>query len=289
MIFEVEVPVFPPGVLLERSHLLDTVTGDRIPINDTARLMLSLVDGRRTAKEIGETVAAGFGIAPRRVTSDFLQLAARLNDKCLLNFDTPLRSRCSIFPKALRLFLIEAALGHLRPPWRRKRLDFCNGSRRVGFLSVARHLSLSAAMMGAAFSLALWLLMGDVLPSFWMAVSIALAFAVSLVFHEAAHAMALAPVPAFLSVYGPVFLVGHPGISPRKGFLVSAAGPTITGVLGLLVILFSGLLRSECLVLAGEILSMNLLGMTAIAADGRKAVRNLALVLNPPEQRGARC
>ena len=57
----------------------------------------------------------------------------------------------------------------------------------------------------------------------------------------------------------------------------------------MLVILFSGLLRSECLVLAGEILSMNLLGMTAIAADGRKAVRNLALVLNPPEQRGAKC
>ena len=66
--------------------------------------------------------------------------------------------------------------------------------------------------MGAALSLALWSLMGDVLPSFWSAVSIALAFAVSLVFHEAAHAMTLAPMPAFLSVYGPVFLVGHPGV-----------------------------------------------------------------------------
>lgn len=289
MIFEIEVPVFPAGVMLESSDLLDTVTGDRVPINGTARLMLSLVDGRRTAKEIGATVAAAYGIAPRRVTSDFLQLAARLNEKCLLNFDTPLRSRCSTFPKVLKLFLIEVVLGQLRPPWRRKRLDFCNGSRRVGFLSVARHLSLSAAMIGAALSLALWLLMSDVLPSFWLAVSIALAFAVSLVFHEAAHAMALAPVSAFLSVYGPVFLVGHPGIPPSKGFLVSAAGPTIPGVLGLLVILFSGLLRSECLVFAGEVLSMNLLGMTAIAADGRKAVRNLVLVLNPSERRGAKC
>ena len=289
MIFEIEVPVFPAGVMLESSDLLDTVTGDRVPINGTARLMLSLVDGRRTAKEIGATVAAAYGIAPRRVTSDFLQLAARLNEKCLLNFDTPLRSRCSTFPKVLKLFLIEVILGQLRPPWRRKRLDFCNGSRRVGFLSVARHLSLSAAMIGAALSLALWLLMSDVLPSFWLAVSIALAFAVSLVFHEAAHAMALAPVSAFLSVYGPVFLVGHPGIPPSKGFLVSAAGPTIPGVLGLLVILFSGLLRSECLVFAGEVLSMNLLGMTAIAADGRKAVRNLVLVLNPSERRGAKC
>ena len=32
-----------------------------------------------------------------------------------------------------------------------------------------------------------------------------------------------------------------------------------------------------------------MMAMTAIAADGRKAVRNLALVLNPPEQRGVKC
>jgi hypothetical protein len=63
VIFEIEVPVFPPGVQLRRSHILDTVTGDRVPIKETARLMLSLVDGRRTAKEIGEAVAASYGLA----------------------------------------------------------------------------------------------------------------------------------------------------------------------------------------------------------------------------------
>jgi hypothetical protein len=53
--------------------------------------------------------------------------------------------------------------------------------------------------------------------------------------------------------------------------------------------LMSGLLSSEYLVFAGEILSTNLLGMTAIAADGRKALRNLALVLDPPDRRGVEC
>jgi hypothetical protein len=283
VIFEVEVPAFPPGVLLQRSHLLDTVTGDRVPINETAHLMLSLVDGRHTAKEIGEAVAADYGLAPRQVTSDFLQLVAQLNEKCLLNFDTPLRSRCATLPRIIRLFLIDVALGQLRSPWHRKRLDFCNGSRWVGFLSVVRHLSVSAAVLGAALSLAVWLLLSDVLSS-WITVSIALAFAVSLVLHEAAHAMALAPVPAFLSLYGPVFLVGHPEIPPVKGLLVSAAGPTIAGVSGLLVMLMSGVLRSEHLVFAGEILSMNLLGMTTVAADGRKALRNLTLILDPPRE-----
>ncbi len=72
MIFEEEIPVFPPGVLLEGSHLLDTVTGDGVPINETARLMLSMVDGRRTAREIGEEVAARYGLSLHQATSDFL-------------------------------------------------------------------------------------------------------------------------------------------------------------------------------------------------------------------------
>ncbi len=57
----------------------------------------------------------------------------------------------------------------------------------------------------------------------------------------------------------------------------------------MLVMLMSGLLNSEHLVFAGEILSLNLLGMTTVAADGRKALRNLALVFDPAARRGVRC
>lgn len=289
MIFEEEVPVFPPGVLLEGTCLLDTVTGDRVPINGTARLMLSLIDGRRTARDIGEAVAASFGLAPHRVTSDLLQLIARLNEKCLLNIDTPPRSWRVVLPKIVKLFLMDFALGHLRLPLHRKRLDFPNTGGLTGFLCVARRIGLPATVMGCLLSLPVWLLTGDVLPPLWTVVSVALAFAVSLVLHEAAHAMVLAPMPAFLSLHGPVFLVSHGRLPPRKAFLVSAAGPMITGTSGLLVMLVSGLLNSEYLVLAGEILTLNLLGMTALAADGRRALRNLALVLDPPERKGGQC
>jgi hypothetical protein len=58
----------------------------------------------------------------------------------------------------------------------------------------------------------------------------------------------------------------------------------ITGAVGLLVMLMSAALGSQHLVLAGEILSLNLLGTTTIAADGRKALRNLALVLDSPKE-----
>jgi Coenzyme PQQ synthesis protein D (PqqD) len=281
MIFEEEIPALPPGVLLKDSYLLDTVTGDEVQINETAYLMLSLVDGRRTAREIGEAVAARYGLASRRGVSDFLQLTARLNEKCLLNIETPLGSRCVVLPKTIKLFLIDIALGHMRLPWHRRRLDFRNETRQIGFLSVVSRTALPAAVMGAMASLPVMLL---TFPSFWVAASIVLAFAISLILHEAAHAMALAPVPAYLSVYGPIFLVGHRKVSPRKGFLVSAAGPVVTGTSGLLVVLMSRLLDSEHLVFAGEILSLNLLGMTTIAADGRKALRNLTLILDPPRE-----
>jgi Coenzyme PQQ synthesis protein D (PqqD) len=209
MIFEEEVAVFPSGVLLEYSHLLDTVTGDEVPINESARLMLSLVDGRRTAREIGEMVAASYGVGAPRAVGDFLQLISRLNEKCLLNIYVPPASWRIVFPRRIKLVLINAVLGHVLLPWHRRRLDFCNGSKRLGFLSVARRLSLPATAMGSAVALPAWLLLGEALPSFWMALSIALAFAISLVLHEASHAIILAPVPAFLSLYGPVFLVGH--------------------------------------------------------------------------------
>jgi hypothetical protein len=101
--------------------------------------------------------------------------------------------------------------------------------------------------------------------------------------------MVLAPEPAYLSLYGPVFLVGHAAIPPGKGFLVSAAGPTIAGVSGLLVMLVSAVVSSQHLAFVGEMLSLNLLGLTAVAADGRKALRNLALVLDSSESRGVRC
>jgi hypothetical protein len=63
----------------------------------------------------------------------------------------------------------------------------------------------------------------------------------------------------------------------------------ITGASGSLVVLMSGVLHSEHLVFVGEVLVMNLLGITTLAADGRKAVRNLALVADAPEERGERC
>jgi hypothetical protein len=289
VIFEEEVPVFPPGVLLQGSCLLDTVTGDEVPINETARLMLSLADGRRTAREIGAAVAARYGVAPPRVVSDLLQLVARLNEKCLLNVHTPLGSWRVVLPKKAGIFLLGVILGYVRPPWHRKRLDFSNQSAQTGFVSVVSRIGLAGLAMGSVVALPLWLLLGEVLPSFWMALSVALGFAASLVLHEAAHAMILAPAPAFLSVYGPVFLIGHGEIPPGKGFLVSAAGPAIPGAAGLLLMLASGALESQHLVFVGEILSLNLLGMTTVAADGRKALRNLALALDSAERRGVRC
>jgi hypothetical protein len=99
--------------------------------------------------------------------------------------------------------------------------------------------------------------------------------------------VALAPVPTFLGLYGPSTKVQHRPVTPRKGLLVSAAGPAITGSLGLPVLLGSSFLHSGSLAILGTMLLLNLLGLTVAAPDGRNALRNLALVLEPRMEEAA--
>ena len=139
-------------------------------------------------------------------------------------------------------------------------------------------------MIGSIIGLATWILVGAISSPIWLFFATALASSISLLIHEAAHAVALVPVPAFLGLYGPSTKVQHRPVKPRKGLLVSAAGPAITGSLGLPVLLGSGFLNSGPLVLVGMMLLLNLLGITVAAPDGRNALRNLALAPEASEE-----
>jgi len=287
MIFEEEVPVLPPGVLLKGTRLLDTVTGAEVSLNGTARYLLSSIDGERTVREIAGAASRRYGVATEQVTSDFSQLAARLNEKYLLNLDAPFRRRCALLPGIVRLLIVGLLTGHVSAPWHRRRLEISNQSRLACFLCIVRRLGPRSWVIGSIVGLATWMLVGAISSSVWLIFATALASSVSLLVHEAAHAVSLVPVPAFLGVYGPSTKVQHRPVTPRKGLLVSAAGPAITGSLGLPVLLGSGFLNSGPMVLVGLMLLLNLLGLTVAAPDGRNALRNLALVLEPKEEEAA--
>jgi hypothetical protein len=284
MIFEEEVPVFPPGVLLEDARLLDTVTGSEVSLNGTACFFLSSIDGERTVREIAATASRRYGVATEQATSDFSQLAARLNEKYLLNLDTTFRRRFPLLPGIARLLIVGLLAGNVFAPWHRRRLEISNQSRLACFICIVRRLGLRSWVIGSIIGLATWMLLGAIPSSVWLSFVTALASSVSLLVHEAAHAVALVPVPAFLGVYGPAIKVQHRPVTPRKGLLVSAAGPAITGGLGLSVLLGSDFLNSGALLLVGMMLLLNLLGMTVAAPDGRNALRNLALALESDEK-----
>src|SRR3712207_8467177 len=57
--------------------------------------------------------------------------------------------------------------------------------------------------------LATWMLVGTISSPIWLVFATALASSVSLLVHEAAHAVALVPVPTFLGLYGPSTKVQH--------------------------------------------------------------------------------
>ncbi len=287
MIFEEEVPVLPPGVLLEDACLLDTITGAEVPLNGTAFFLLSSIDGERTVREIAGAASRRYGVATEQVTSDFSQLAARLNEKYLLNLDASFRRRCALLPGIFRLLILGLLAGHVFAPWHRRRLEISNQSRLACFGCTVRRLGPRSWMIGSIIGLATWMLVGAISSSAWLFFATALASSVSLLVHEAAHAVALMPVPAFLGVYGPSTKVQHRPVSSRKGLLVSAAGPAVTGSLGLPVLLGSGFLNSGPLAILGTMLLLNLIGLTVAAPDGRNALRNLALVLEPKEEEAA--
>ena len=284
MIFEEEVPVFPPGIFPKDARLVDAVTGAEVPLNETARFLLSSIDGERTMGEIAAAASRRYGVATEQATSDFSQLAARLNEKYLLNLDTPFRSRLPLLPRVARLLIVGLLAGHVFAPWHRRRMEVSNQSRLACFLCILRWLGLRSWVIGCLAGLATWMLLGALPSSVWLIFATALASSVSLLVHEAAHAVALVPVPAFLGVYGPSTKVQHRPVTPRKGLLVSTAGPVTTGSLGLTVLLGSGFLNSGPLMLVAMMLLLNLLGLTVAAPDGRNALRNLALALEANEE-----
>ena len=284
MIFEEEVPVFPPGVLLRDACLSDTVTGAEVPLNGTARFLLSSVNGQRTVREIAGAASRRYGVAAEQATSDFSLLAARLNEKYLLNFDASFRRRCALLPGIARLLIVGLLAGRVWAHWHRRRLEISNQSRLACSLCIVRRLGLRSSVLGCIIGLSTWVLLGASSSSVWLVFATALASSVSLLVHEAAHAVALVPAPAFLGVYGPSIKVQHGPVARRKGLLVSAAGPVITGSLGLPVLLGSGFLNSGPLVLVGMMLLLNLLGITVAAPDGRNALRNLALAPKSSEE-----
>lgn len=281
MIFKEEVPALPLGVVLGEAHLLDTVTGDKIPLNPTAHTLLSLVDEQRSIQEIACTTARYYNVAAEQVTVDFLQLAYQLNENYLLNVNSTLQHQLRRAPLRFRLILSGFLTGHPHLAWPSKRLEISNKSRIACMLTISRELSPRAIVTGFTVFLILWTLLGAMPAFLWIALVSGVALSVSLLVHEAAHAVALFPTPAFLSVHGLKIQVQHPRILPLQGFLVSSAGPVVTGVSGLLVIAISNLLGLEALALAGLALLFNLLGITALAPDGRSALRNLKLNPKP--------
>ena len=287
MIFREGIPTFPAGVVLRGDHLLDTVTGERAPLNDTGRFMLSLVDGRRTVGEIAAGTSRRYGVATERATDDFLQLAARLNEKYLLNVEVGLRRLFMLLPRILWVLIVGLRSGCVNAPWNPQRLEIDGGSRLACSLGIARRLGPRSLFVGLAATLPMWVLTPITPLSLWTVLAVTLATSVGLLVHEAAHVLALLPVPSFLGVRGLSVAVQHRRVPPRRGLLVAVAGPVVSGGLGLLILLASSLLGSSFLAFLGIVLLINMLGVTVVAADGRNALRHLSFALEPNTERSA--
>jgi hypothetical protein len=93
----------------------------------------------------------------------------------------------------------------------------------------------------------------------------------SIILHEAGHAAVLAGVGAALVLAGPRTYVLHAPVSPRRRWVVAAAGPASACGLGLAVIALAWALRVPELAVAGCAPVGHAVGLTVATADGRAA------------------
>lgn len=80
------IPTAPNGVWLEQGVLKDSTLGQEYPVNQSAAMLLSLADGRRSIREIVRIIACEMETTEGEVVEGALGLFWKLNASYLLNF-----------------------------------------------------------------------------------------------------------------------------------------------------------------------------------------------------------
>jgi hypothetical protein len=258
----------PAGVRVDGQVVIDDVRNARYPANDSALFVL-----RRAGRPLGD-VAEELGrrhrLEPGRARTDVLAFAHALNRGLLANV---VRRR----PRHRRVLDWLTLAARLAPAGtlpasvaRRSPLDTRTPIRAAA--STARCLAGRALALASAVAvIALQPLPAAPVRVALVAIALGAGVGGSIILHEAGHAALLAGVGAALVLAGPRTYVLHAPVSPRRRWLVAAAGPASACGLGLAVVVLAWALRLPELAVAGCAPVGHAIGLTVATADGRAA------------------
>lgn len=267
MISDADRAYLPPGVSLREAGLLDAVRGEIWPLNETGRFVLERT-GRRTLAELAQALDDRFGVGEESARADVRAFAHDLNARLLLNV-APRWGGGAIAWRWLTLAIRLLPTGTLPAlPSRRRHVD--STSAYAAFRTVARGLAghaLVAALL--AICAIVLLLSGFGAPVTSVPLVLGASLALSLVLHEAGHAIALRDIPCCLGVAGPRAFVLHPPLPPQRRAVVAAAGPAAVLAAGWLAFIPALALTWESVAFGAAFLTAQGLGLTVAAQDGR--------------------
>lgn len=233
------IPMMPDGLVLHPSHLEDMNMGCDYPINKTAAMYFSLIDGKKNLNDISRIIAQKYNQNHENVLQDLKKLSIQLEKHHILNMKMSWRDRILILLISIRHFILpHIAIWRHNPPETK---------------SYAKILLWTCFVISKAFLPVLLIfcvvftLLGFALGMFWVFTVIYgviyLSMILSIATHEASH---LAYVRwckganyGFMVTRGPLAYVVCPKLDDKKSnIMASLIGPGTPVMIAIVVTIF---------------------------------------------------
>lgn len=237
------VPYFPSGVYLKHRTIYDDHLNTSLPINRTAEIMLTEVDGKKNMEEIIHNLSQKFNIDEDTLFRDTAVLFGELNRNYKLNwkYKTGIKVKDGIFQ-----FLSQYI------PRYQERFDIQDINFLFIFMKMLKVIIRKLILFWAIFIVLSILSYSYAKSDFILKLDYYLTIAyvgviISCALHEALHAYVQRKItnhhPGFIAADWMSLCVVRPIIMPypKKLILVTLAGPLIPGIIGIFGILFTQL------------------------------------------------
>lgn len=250
-----------PGVRLDCVGLHDPVRDATFPLNESGRVVVCA----GTIADASAVLVRSFAVSPERALADATSFCAELNERLLLDVAPhggSLRLAIRWLALACRLLPLRV-LPHV--PARRRHVETAAlpAMLRTG----------SRALFGPALVFAVLAGLATLVVARLPLIAFAVAFAVGagVLVHELGHLALLRGVPACVVVRGLSVSVLHRRLDPHRESRVALGGPGAGIALTAAALLALNLYPSTELATVVLIEAVQLLGLTTLTHDGRRA------------------
>lgn len=273
MILPSSIPSIPAGVKVKSDVILDEVRETEFRLNESAKFMVSQINGRNSVGSICKLCAQFYDMKRDVFLDDAVILLKRLNDCLLVNIHTPARLRL------LALYFIVKHQAFTEFTLSNKRIDILDSDSYLdSFLLINsnvlyRLLPLLLVMFlipMVIFSVSLFISVRLVL---WMAVY-ALGIGTSIAMHEWGHLVVHRALTKrkslFLLVSGFNFGLQRQRLSVGDEYWIALAGPVLVFCLGLFLLMFFIVTGSMSVLGLSFIFLIHVLCFLPFSSDGEK-------------------